>query len=128
MQSRNTLASVPQVPSAPILFPASTLLHSDPETISQLEIQMLLNLRGRLKQLQDQISAHEESFKARLEAGAVIEPGDHTATLKENFRRNVAWKAVVLRLAFRLKLDGEAYCNRVLAGTRPTRTISLIVE
>ena len=115
------------VPSAPILFPASTLLHA-PETISQEELGLLLSLRGRLKQLEAQIATEEQSLRARLEAGARIQPGDHTASLKENFRRNVARRAVVLRLALRLKLDGEAYCNRVLAGTKPTRTISLIVE
>ena len=88
---------------------------------------MLLNLRCRLKQLRDDIAVEEESLKTRLEAGAVIEPGDHTAELKENFRRNVAWKAVVIRLAARLKMDGEAYCGRIISATKPTRTISLVV-
>ena len=125
MQSR---ATVPQVPAAPILFPAATLFHSDQETISQEELGLYLSLLGRLKQLEAQIATEEHSLRARLASGARVQPGDHTAELKENFRRNVAWKAIVMRLALRLKLDGEKYCDRVLAGTRPTRTVSLIVE
>lgn len=96
--------------------------------ISQIERALLLSLRGRLKQLQEEIAAEEESLKARLESGAAIEPGDHVAELKNSVRRNVAWKPVVIRLAERLKLDGEAYCARVLAGTKPTRTISLEIH
>jgi hypothetical protein len=108
-----------------VQFPQS---ESAKETISQTELGLLLSLRGRLKQLQDQIATEEQSLKARLAAGAIIEPGDHTAELKENNRRNVAWKAVVCRLALRLKMDGEAYCDRVLAATKPTKTVSLEVH
>jgi hypothetical protein len=64
----------------------------------------------------------------RLQAGAIIEPGDHTAELKENNRRSVAWKEVAIRLADRLRLDGEMYCARVLAATKPTKTVSLEVH
>jgi len=96
--------------------------------ITQLELAALLSLRGRLHQLQDQVEQAEESVRARLTKGAILEPGDHRAELKENFRRNVAWKDVVIRLAERLRMDGEAYCTRVLTSTKPTRTVSLIVE
>jgi hypothetical protein len=98
------------------------------EIISQTELGLLLSLRGRLKQLQEQIATEEESLKTRLAAGAVIEPGDHTAELKENNRRNVSWKDVAIRLANRLKWDGEMYCARVLAATKPTKTVSLEVH
>jgi hypothetical protein len=101
------------------------------EAISQTELTeltLLLSLRGRLKQLQDDVATGEKSIKARLEAGAEVELGDHTAELRESFRRAVSWKAVVVRLAIHLKLDGEAYCNRVLASTKPTRTVSLDVH
>jgi hypothetical protein len=74
------------------------------------------------------VEAAEQAIKARLETGASLEPGDHRAELKENFRRNVSWKDVVVRLAERLKLDGEAYCAKVLSSTKPTRTVSLVVE
>jgi hypothetical protein len=67
-------------------------------------------------------------LKARLQAGATVELGDHFAELKANSRRNVAWKDVAKRLAERLKMNGERYCERVLAATRPTKTVSLEVR
>jgi hypothetical protein len=121
-------ATVPQVPKAAILFPTFSPLHTQPETISQEELGLLLSLRGRLKQLQDDIATEEESLRTRLQAGAIVEPGDHFAQLKENNRRNVSWKDVSIRLANRLKLDGEMYCARVLASTKPTKTVSLEIH
>ena len=118
MQSTQTLTHVVPFPQS---VPAV-------ETISQDELALFLSLRGRLKQLQDEIGTAEESLKQRLEAGAEIEPGDHVAELKEHSRRNVAWKAIVVRLAIRLKMDSEAYCDRVLAATKPTKTVSLEIS
>ena len=109
--------------SARLQFPQRKAPATD--SITQLELGLLISLRGRLKQIQDQVATAEESLKKRLAVGAVVEPGDHAAELKENFRRNVAWKAVVFCLALRLKMDGEAYCDRVLAATKPTKTVSL---
>ena len=119
--STQTVSQRPHVVQFPQSVPAV-------ETIHQTELQLLLSLRGRLKQLQEEIATEEESLKTRLEAGAEIEAGDHTAELKENNRRNVSWKDVAIRLADRLKLDGEMYCARVLAATKPTKTVSLIVQ
>ena len=96
--------------------------------VTQTELQLLLSLRGRVKQLQDQITSAEASLAARLQSGATIEPGDHAAQVKEHSRRNVAWKAVVIRLASRLRMDGQAYCNRVIASTNPTKSVALIVN
>jgi len=101
---------------------------SAPQAITQLELTILLALRGRLSQLQAQVDTAEQSIKARLATGASLEPGDHRAELKENFRRNVSWKDVVVRLADRLKMDGETYCAKVLSSTKPTRTVSLSIE
>jgi len=98
------------------------------EPITQLELTVFLSLRGRLRQLEEQVKQAEQSIKTRLENGAALEPGDHHAELKENFRRNVAWKAVVIRLANRLRMDGENYCAKVLNSTKPTRTISVVIE
>jgi hypothetical protein len=99
-----------------------------PEQITQLELAAYCSLCGRLSQLEKQVESAESSIKSRLESGCSVEEGDRTATLKENFRRNVAWKEVVVRLAERLKMDGEAYCARVLNSTKPSRTVSLVVE
>jgi len=95
------------------------------EPISQTELGLVLSLRDRLKRLEIDLAAAEDSIKARLEAGAEVEVGDRVAELRESFRRAVSWKAVVFRLATRLRYDGERYCNRVLASTKPTRTVSL---
>ena len=105
-------------------FPQS----APPKEISQLELALLLSLRGRMAQLQSQIDTAEESITARLQSGASIQPGDHTAELKTNSRRNVAWKDVAKRLAIKLKLDGEMYCARVLAATKPSQSISLQIN
>lgn len=96
--------------------------------ITQLELAAFCSLRSRLGQLQAQVEAAEQSIKARLESGVGLEPNDHRAELKENFRRNVSWKDVVIRLADRLKMNGEGYCARVLNSTKPTRTVSLAIE
>ena len=113
-----------QIVSHVVPFPQSVPANQ----ISQTELKLLLSLRGRLSQLESQIATAEESLKARLEAGASVEPGDHSAELKQHSRRNVSWKVVAARLARRLKLDGEAYCERVLAATRPTKTVSLEIH
>jgi len=111
----------PQSQLTVVPFPA-------PQTITQLELTALLSLRGRLSQIEEQVEAAEQSIKTRLETGASLEPGDHRTELKENFRRNVSWKDVVIRLAERLKMDGEAYCAKVLSSTKPSRTVSIVVE
>lgn len=99
-----------------------------PQPITQTELTLLLSLRGRLHQLQEQVEQAEQSVKTRLEKGAILEPGDHRAELKENFRRNVSWKDVVIRLAERLRMNGEAYCAKVLSSTKPSRSVSLVIE
>jgi hypothetical protein len=113
--------SVEQSKLAVVPFPA-------PKGITQLELELLLSLRGRLHQLEEQVESAEKSIKTKLETGATLEPGDHRAELKENFRRNVSWKDVTVRLAKRLRMDGEAYCAKVLNSTKATRSISLVVE
>jgi hypothetical protein len=99
-----------------------------PQAVTQLELATLLALRGRLHQLEAQVEEASQSIKTRLETGAILEPGDHRAELKESFRRNVSWKDVVVRLAERLRMDGEAYCAKVLSSTKPSRTTYLVIE
>lgn len=99
-----------------------------PQQISQVELTLILSLRGRAKQLSDQIEAAEKSLTARLQSGAAIEPGDHSAEVKECLRRNVSWKDVASRLARRLGYDADVYCSRVLVATKPNRSLSLVVN
>ena len=118
--------TVPQLSSVvPFQVPASAV---KPAVITQLEIELFLSLRNRLNELSEQVAGDEAMLRSRLELGATVEPGIHTAELKENHRRNVAWKVVAVRLANRLKMNGEAYAKRVLASTRPTRTVTLDVH
>ena len=110
----------------PIPFPVFAPLHDRTEPITQLELELFLSLRNRLKQLESQVATEEAGLKSRLEAGATVDPGVHVIELKESFRRSVAWKEVAERLARRLKLAG--YCERVLSATRPSRSVSLEVR
>jgi hypothetical protein len=98
------------------------------EPISQLRLELVLSLRNRVRQVQVELEKQETELRNLIEAGAPIEPGEHTAIVKENLRRNVSWKDVTIRLADRLKLDGEAYCARVLAATKPSKTTSLEIN
>ena len=65
---------------------------SQPETITQDELTLLLSLRCRLHQLEEQVESAEKSVRTRLEAGVSVESGDHVAKLAEHFRASVAWK------------------------------------
>ncbi|MGH9735978.1 MAG: hypothetical protein ACRD8A_15465 [Candidatus Acidiferrales bacterium] len=112
--------------SIPFVVPAQHVPAA--EAISQTELALYLSLRSRLQEIKLQTEEQEQAFAARLESGAGVEPGAHKAELKESFRRSVAWKSVTIRLADRLKLDGEAYCARVLAATKPDRSVSLLVS
>jgi hypothetical protein len=113
-----------QIVSHVVPFPQSV----PPQQISQTELVLVLSLRGRLAQLQSEVEKAEQDIKSRLQAGASVESGDHFAELKTSSRRNVSWKDVAKRLAIRLKLDAEAYCDRVLAATRPTKSVSLEIH
>ena len=65
-----------------------------PQEISRLELTTLLSLRNRAKQIEADIADAERSIKERLEAGAYVEPGEHTAALRESSRRSVSWREV----------------------------------
>lgn len=116
------IATVPQ--HSLVSFPIPAV-----QIVSQLEIITLLSLKNRARQLEAQIVEAEESVRERLESGAPVEAGEHTASLKESFRRNVAWREVSERLAERLYGEGrgEAYCENVLQNTKPSRSVSLVL-
>lgn len=120
--SQNLSEDVSPSKLAVVLFPA-------PQAITQLELVTLLSLRGRLHQLEEQVETAESSIKHRLEAGGAVEQGDHTAKLSQSFRRNVSWKDVAVRLANKLYFgEGLNYVDRILRKTKPTRSVSLVVE
>lgn len=123
--TQSVIHSVPQSKSAVFSLPLPS-----PQAITQTELVLFLSLRGRLQQLEEQVAAAEENFKARLEAGAIVQPGDHVARLDERSRRNVAWRAIAADLADTVfgKGQGAAYCDEVLGSTEPTRTTGLTVR
>ena len=125
MATQSVIHSVEQSKSTVVSFPVPAV-----ESITQLEIVALLSLRNRARQIAEQIRDAEESIQSRIEANADVEPGEHTAELKESSRRSVAWRVVAERLGDRLYGDGkgEGYCDRVLQSTHPSRTVSLIVR
>ena len=112
-----------------IPFAVPAQLPRVPAPVTQKQLIELILLRNALRQRQEQLAFLENELKASLEAGAEVEEGVHIAELKENFRRNVAWREVSERLADRLYGDGrgEGYCEQVLASTKPTRTTNLHV-
>ena len=101
-----------------------------PQEITQLELTTLLSLRNRAKQIEADIADAERSIKERLEAGGYVEPGEHTAALRENSRRSVAWREVATRLGDKLfgSGKGDSYCERVLRSTKPTKSVSLTIS
>ena len=112
-------------PSLSVLqFPGATQL------ITQTELVLFLSLRGRLEQLAKQVEEAVQSIKARLEAGAIVQPGDHLAFLNEHSRRNVAWRAVTENLADEVfgQGQGKNYATEILNETQPTVTVSLVVR
>lgn len=117
----SSIIALPQV----VPFPVAPAV----ESITQIEIAALLSLRNRICQLEAQVEAAERSVRTRLETGASVEAGEHAASLKESFRRNVGWREVSERLAERLYGEGrgEAYCENVLRNTKPSRSISLVL-
>jgi hypothetical protein len=125
MSTQSVIHSVEQSKSTVVSFPVPAV-----EPITQLEIVALLSLRNRARQIDEQIADAEESIQSRLESHADVEPGEHTAELRESSRRSVAWRVVAERLGDRLYGEGkgEGYCDRVLQATHPSRTVSLVVE
>lgn len=99
---------------------------SVPRRITQDELEEILLLRRK----HETLVALEADLKQRLEAGATVEDGIYVARLKTGSRRNVAWCEIAERLGDRLYGNGkgEPYCEKVLASTKPTPTVSLIVQ
>jgi hypothetical protein len=121
-----TQQSIPQLieqQKSAVVFPIPKLV---PKQITQAELEEIILLRRKAETLE----GLEAELKQRLAAGAVVEDGIHIARLKPGSRRNVAWREVAQRLGDRLfgSGKGEPYCDKVLNSTKPTPTVSLIVQ
>jgi hypothetical protein len=100
------------------------------ESVTQDSLAEIISLRQQIETLEKQLGEVQADVQSALAAGAAVEEGTHIADLKEAFRRNVAWREVAERLGDRLygEGQGEGYCQRVLAATKPARTVSLHVQ
>ena len=109
-----------QVPETP---------HKLPQEVTQGDLSYILATRMEVDRIKANLAEAEASAKARLEAGAAVEPGAHLATLKEHWRKSTSWRDVAERVANRLYVDGRGfgYCEGVLKNTKPTRTVTLHV-
>jgi hypothetical protein len=121
-----TQQSIPQLveqQKSAVVFPIPKLV---PKQITQAELEEIILLRRK----QETLDALEADLKQRLEVGALVEDGIHVAKLKHGSRRNVAWREVAQRLGDRLfgNGKGEPYCDKVLNSTKPTPTVSLVVQ
>ena len=95
---------------------------SHPQTITQFYLARYETLSAQLKALKEEHLELEQQLIAQLSSGIQVESGARSACLKSYDRRSVSWKAVVIRLR------DEAYIKRVLAATKPTRVIKLVVK
>lgn len=111
-----------------IPFPVPAQAIPATQIIPQESLAEIIATRQQIEALETKLKAAEGEVRAQLEAGGEVEAGLFRAYIKASERRNVAWKDVVVRLADRLGLNGEAYCSNVIEHTKPTITTRLVVE
>ena len=95
---------------------------SQPQTITQFSLARHVSLSNQIDALKAEQSALEHQLITSLDSGCKVELGAHTAQLKTTERRNVSWKAVVIRL------KGTGYASRILSCTKPKTYTKLVVR
>jgi hypothetical protein len=119
-----------------IPFPVSSQVIPSPaiqiveNVITQNQLERVIQLRNAADAFAKYLEKADSGVKAALESVATVEPGTHVASLKEQFKRSIAWKDVAIRLAERLYGDGRgnAYAENVLQNTKPDRSVKLVVS
>ncbi len=91
-------------------------------SISQFQLARYSALSNQLESLKSEQAQLQQQLIAALSSGASVEDGARSASLKACERRSVAWKDVVIRL------KGAGYAQNVLAHTKPTSYIKLIIR
>ena len=101
-----------------------------PQEVTQGDLSYILGTRMEVERLKALLTEAEQRVKSRLEGGAEVEQGTYLATLKEQWRKSTSWRDVAERLANRVygPGQGDGYCQRVLASTKPTRSTQVIVS
>ncbi len=100
----------------------ATPILSQPQTLTQFDLARYVSLSTHMDALKAEQSALEQQLSTALDSGCKVEPGAHTAQLKITERRNVSWKAVVIRL------KGSGYASRILSCTKPKTYTKLVVR
>jgi hypothetical protein len=90
--------------------------------VNQNELAAILGQRAALAKAKESLDAAEDALLKRLKRREKVEPGTFRAEVKRWERRDVSWKAVVIRE------KGQEYADRVLASTRPKKYTALVVE
>ncbi len=100
----------------------ATPILSQPQTITQFSLARFVTLSNQIDALKAEQSVLEQQLITSIDSGCEVEPGAHTAQLKTSERRNVSWKAVVIRL------KGTGYASRILSCTKPKTYTKLVVR
>ncbi len=100
----------------------ATPILSQPTTSSQFDLTRYATLANQLEALKAEQSALQQQLIAALSSGATVEAGARSASLKACERRSVSWRSVVERL------KGAGYAQNVLAHTKPSSYVQLIVK
>ncbi len=91
-------------------------------SISQFQLGRYATLANQIEALKAEQSALQQQLIAALGNGATVEAGARSASLKTCERRSVSWRSVVERL------KGAGYVSNVLAHTKPSSYIKLIIK
>ncbi len=101
----------------------ATPILSQPQTVvTQFDLARYASLSAQIDSLKSEHAELERQLIASLSSDANVEKGTHTAQLKTSERRNVSWKAVVIRL------KGTGYVSRILSCTKPKTYTKLVVR
>ncbi len=95
---------------------------SQPQAITQFDLARYVTLANQVEALKAEQSTLQGQLIAALSNGAEVEAGARSASLKTCERRSVSWRSVVVRL------KGEGYVSNVLAHTKPSSFVKLIVR
>jgi len=92
------------------------------QKITQKKLARYASLSNKIDALKKEYYQIKQELILDLDAGGKVEDGARTAFLKQEERRTVSWKDVVIRE------KGEGYAKQVLAGTKPVPYFKLVVK
>lgn len=92
------------------------------QKVTQKKLARYASLGNEIDALKAEYYQIKQELILDLDAGAEVEKGSRTAVLKQEERRTVSWKDIVVREL------GDSYATRVLAGTKPVPYFKLVVK